>query len=83
MNPSRATDSTRCPVRACPFPATCPDHNPARIDRWRLNGGAPHLAAAAPRETRRDRIAARAREAEFYRLQNLMAKAPHGRKRGH
>ena len=83
MNPSRATDSTRCHVRACPFPATCPDHNPARIDRWRLNGGAPHLAAAAPRETRRDRIAARAREAEFYRLQNLMAKAPHGRKRGH
>ena len=83
MNPSRATDSTRCPVRACPFPATCPDHNPTRIDRWRLNGGAPHLAAAAPRETRRDRIAARAREAEFYRLQALMAKAPHGRKRGH
>lgn len=81
MNTSRATDSTRCPVRACPFPATCPDHNPARIDRWRLNGGAPQLATTEPGETRRDRIAALTREAELYRLQNLMSKAP-SRKRG-
>jgi hypothetical protein len=82
MNNSRATDSTRCPERACAFPATCPDHNPARVDRWRLNGGAPHLATTAPGETRRDRIAALTREAELYRIQNLMAKAP-SRKRGH